>query len=107
MKIISVILSFYVLLLAAQPCCTGNNCGEDEAEAETEQLSDTAPFQEEDGCMDCSPFFSCGACVGFTFSTTTFSLATLVDIDTNQPFPIVPSFFSEFHHTIWQPPKHS
>jgi hypothetical protein len=70
MKIVCFILSIYVLVLSTVPCCSDDNCID---ETKTEQ-ADKHPQKEHQGCEgSCSPFLTCGTCVGFTFSNFTIS----------------------------------
>lgn len=104
MKIFCFILSIYVLVLSTVPCCSDDNCID---ETKTEQ-SDKHSQDEHQGCNgSCSPFFTCGTCVGFTFSNTTltFELSKVFFENTL----LVPSyknlFVDDFISKIWQPPK--
>lgn len=103
MKIFCFILSIYVLVLSTVPCCSDDNCID---ETKTEQ-TDKHSQDEHQGCGTCSPFFTCGTCVGFTFTNTSltfepskifFKSALLIPSYENH-------FANDFISKIWQPPK--
>lgn len=98
-RILGYILTFYILLLAAVPCCIIDECPDDK----TEQ---TNQHDTSDGdCGNCSPFFSCESCAAATvvYEPFNFELMALSDkpafITYLQPF-IPPTLFD-----FWQPPK--
>jgi len=100
MKLWSVILSFYILLLTNFPCEEFENCKSDV------EVSKNTPSASSDFDNECSPFFSCSTCSGFIF-TAPFSLTP--------PFPVFETritFLNYDQHilfkhanSIWQPPK--
>ncbi|MEO9894317.1 DUF6660 family protein [Aurantibacter sp.] len=108
MKYISFLLAIYILALAIRPCCEDSNCTEDDS-YQTTQVTDNHFNQDNDENKEhkgiCSPFYACGNCVGFTFTTVNFSLTPDEVLSTNLVSIYNPSFFSEFHIAIWQPPK--
>lgn len=99
MKVIAFILSAYLLFLFAVPCCTFDNCAEDKIALQSDHE------EGDDDCGNCSPFFTCTGCSGFT-----------VTIENNNP-DVIPSFcdrqytgyilspISDVHYDFWQPPK--
>jgi hypothetical protein len=100
-KVIAFILSGYLIILSAVPCCLFDNCPEDK----TEQ---SANHNEGDGdCGNCSPFFSCSGCGGFGFTVELLNFQpALVAVDKiitgyiESPVPDLPSDF-------WQPPRYA
>lgn len=103
MKIFCFILSIYVLVLSTVPCCSDDNCID---ETKTEQ-TDKHSKDEHQGCGTCSPFLTCGTCVGFTFTNASltfepskifFKSALLIPSYENH-------FANDFISKIWQPPK--
>ncbi len=101
-KTIGFIFSVYFLLLSANPCCLEDACAD---EIKPAQAGHCSQDQDEDDCNSCSPFFTCGACSGFVFSTAglvlkelTLSKANLVNVYKTQ-------FIDDFVARIWQPPK--
>jgi hypothetical protein len=96
-KIASLILSLVVLLLSITPCCSEDRCDD-------EKLSETTEGHTEEFSV-CSPFLTCGTCVGFTFQNEAYKFKTVpVNIRKHQ----IPN--SEFYidcqdSKIWQPPK--
>ncbi|HEX8577358.1 MAG TPA: DUF6660 family protein [Flavobacterium sp.] len=100
MKLWSVILSFYILLLTNFPCGAFEDC------KSAVEVSKNTPSESSDFDKECSPFFSCSTCSGFIF-TVSFSLLP--------PFPVVETRVIFLHYdqhilfkhsnSIWQPPK--
>ncbi|HEY1056172.1 MAG TPA: hypothetical protein VGE24_13595, partial [Emticicia sp.] len=71
----------------------------------TEQ-SDT--HHDDHECSNCSPFMTCGSCIGFTFHAFESILFTrIVSIikDSAIVFFVVPDALSDFFSKIWQPPR--
>ncbi|AWG20080.1 hypothetical protein FFWV33_00365 [Flavobacterium faecale] len=102
MKIIALLLAFFILALSSQGCCDDDNCEKEGLLTHTEQK------QHKDNCDNsCSPFFSCGTCVGFTFPNPTFYLLEqqFTLIETNLVSTFIPQLRSQFNAAIWQPPK--
>lgn len=100
-KSISFIIAVYVLLLATVPCYLEDKCLKQSNHTEQSQGD-----QDEQGCSDCcSPFLSCGTCSGFTFPVLSFSLKASIIISKKNISVYDQSFISEFHSSIWQPPK--
>lgn len=93
----------YVLLLAVKPCCTDDACIP-LLPAKSGQLSKATKGPEP--CSDCSPFFSCGQCVGFVVAKhVTYSLATVTErLVTSRPRYLAPHVY-EVSQRIWQPPQ--
>jgi hypothetical protein len=98
------LLSLFVLLVSAAPCCS-DDCGPGEDPvAQTNQPGDSHP--ENDDGKTCSPFLTCGSCSGFikplpapTFQIEIMGYQTeLVDAYHFSFYPLVSSSF-------WQPPK--
>jgi len=98
-KVIGLILSFYLILLAAVPCCIIDNCPDDK----TEQ---TASHENgDDDCGSCSPFFSCEGCTAATiayqpaiFELISFSNSLVYTFHQAKPLPQV-------EYDFWQPPR--
>jgi hypothetical protein len=101
-KIVSLILAFFILALSSQGCCDDDNCEEEGSLAQTEQK------HHNDNCDGaCSPFFSCGTCIGFTFPNTAFYIPeNNIDlIEASLVSTYIPQLRSQFNPAIWQPPK--
>jgi hypothetical protein len=104
MKVVSFILSIFILILSVTVYSTNDNCNDD---VKTEQTSNHHTSQENHNhCSDnCSPFLICNTCLGF--------------INNAQFINIEPSFFlieekhsafnsnriTTFCTSFWQPPK--
>jgi len=104
-KLIALFLSIIVLTLTLVPCCA---LAEDEAHIHQtiqKEVDHHCAENEDSCCKDCSPFYVCGTCIGFTF--TGFSAFTFA-----VPFKAVQHnmFYLSVElplisTPIWQPPK--
>lgn len=64
MKLISIFLASIILSLTAIPCCgEESNCQEEFHSCADEE---NKAAESEDDDPPCSPFYSCGACTGFS-----------------------------------------
>ncbi|WP_317168203.1 DUF6660 family protein [Pontibacter pamirensis] len=99
MKILTIICALLVVTLSVMPCCLTDNC------ASEEMMTEQADSHEKDTDA-CSPFYSCSTCIGFTVSD--FSVAPVTPLLSHSGHHFATyrqSFFTQFHHAIWQPPK--
>ncbi|MBD0725269.1 hypothetical protein B6A10_08760 [Flavobacterium sp. L1I52] len=105
MKLFVTILSFVVLLLSTVPCSTYSshdhcttekNCSE-----ESQQCGNECNGK-------CSPFYTCGSCMGFTNDLTITFLTDnhfVILNEISQPVWYNQNAVSYFISNIWQPPK--
>ncbi|MDI3319702.1 DUF6660 family protein [Pinibacter soli] len=102
MKWFVYILSFYVLLLSAVPCCADDDCcaNEQNTSVQTNHSKETSKPS-----APCSPFFACAACNGVIIPQVfRFSVVEQHEV-------VVYKFFyhdnlvSRNLPSIWQPPK--
>ena len=93
MKITGIIFSILILTLSAIPCCLDSCTDEEPVEQQT------------DSERNCSPFLSCGNCVGFVLQENLPKISLYIQPSVSEiEFP-EQRFFSEYSETIWQPPK--
>lgn len=101
MKISSILFSLLILFLSLRPCCTARCCEDDVCTIEMKNN----PNHSTEDTNPCSPFFSCGNCLGFTFLSSVFMLIPEA-LELNSIYlnyhSVLKSKPSEF---IWQPPK--
>ncbi|NOT52010.1 MAG: hypothetical protein HOP10_12120 [Chitinophagaceae bacterium] len=99
MKLLSYILAFYLILLAAVPCCAIDNCPDDK----TEQTASHENGDED--CGTCSPFFSCEGCAtaSIAFEPVQFDFATTISSSVYTQYQ--QSSLLEADLDFWQPPK--
>lgn len=100
MKILTFILSFYVLVLTAIPCV---DVPKDNSVNKYELANTSSDHHENDTDL-CSPFCTCVCCVSpiLNNSTIQFTYAFIAQkliVENNN------SFVSSLFITIWQPPK--
>jgi hypothetical protein len=105
MKICGYILAFYIILLAAVPCCAIDNCADDKTDlsAVAEQTGNHS--QGDDDCGNCSPFFSCEGCATATIACqpVRFEFAPIFTPSVYTVYQ--PSSLQEADLDFWQPPK--
>jgi hypothetical protein len=97
------ILSVYVIVLSTRPCCSDNDCqGKIAAKKE---LSDKSPAKEKE-CPGCSPFFTCGTCVGFIVSKPlTINSPVIPENHTEYNTAYQQPYIEKVALSIWLPPK--
>lgn len=99
MKFAGYILAFYLILLAAVPCCAIDNCKDDKTEHTANH------DQEDDDCGSCSPFFNCEGCATATIVYQPvqfdFTITELSPVYTQYQQTLLPEADIDF----WQPPK--
>lgn len=105
MKIIALFLSVIVLILTLVPCCALEGNDGHEHQTVQKEIDHQCTEKDDNCCKDCSPFYVCGTCIGFTF--TGFSAFVFI-----VPFkPILhntvylPVELPLVSTPIWQPPK--
>ena len=99
MKVIAFILAAYLLLLIATPCCVFDNCPE-------EKIGQNINYENKDGdCSNCSPFFTCTGCAGFTLTIATINNGVISFFSDNNYAVYILSFTPEVHYDFWQPPR--
>jgi len=102
-KLLCLILAVYIIVLSTRPCCSDNDC-QGKIAAKKER-ADKSPAKEKE-CPGCSPFFTCGSCVGFVISKPLILDLKLfaespakIYADYNQPY------VQQVSLSIWQPPQ--
>lgn len=106
MKFWAMLLSMYVMLLAALPCCAFDNCPDDKAV--TEQSHEAGHEKgDEDGCGTCSPFFNCNTCSSCFIAPVVTDFISAVDGVTASVFNshYTSAIPESLAGNIWQPPK--
>jgi len=104
MKVMVSILSFIVVILSTLPCYAYDN----EVKHQIEKQCDDHSRKCDDTCNgNCSPFYSCGTCIGFVFNFTSSLLIIKPIPNTTSELPVSYNspFHSDFFCKIWQPPK--
>jgi hypothetical protein len=102
MKFLTIILSFYLLLLTAIPCI---DTSVDNTLNKTELSQENQDNHQHNDSDLCSPFCACNCC-----ATSVIFQQYLVQINyfsyiEKQYFPVSSGFFSVRLASIWQPPK--
>jgi hypothetical protein len=102
-KLLYILLSFVVLILAARPCCNDKDCISSNTTIQTPDDHSTSSEKE---CQGCSPFFSCGTCSGFVIAQ---SIDHKISVDTGLHLEHVSMYRQPFtenvDRSIWQPPQ--
>ena len=99
MKVFAFILSAYLLFLFAIPCCTFDNCADDNLALQSDHEED------ERDCGSCSPFFTCTGCSGFTVILENNNLEVISTFHNRQYAGFILSSIPDVHYDFWQPPK--
>ncbi|RYE27036.1 MAG: TonB-dependent receptor [Sphingobacteriaceae bacterium] len=103
MKFLCLLFSFYVVLLSVKPCCADREC--QEKSSLKKELAGKTPSKEKE-CQGCSPFFSCGSCVGFIIAKPiTHTLAFVAENTVRSYAPYEQPNLKEISLAIWQPPQ--
>jgi hypothetical protein len=96
-KLLTLLLSLFVLTLSSVPCCALENSEADHPIHENSQ-------NEDDCGQACSPFYTCGTCVGFTPHYPDELFADyLRPIQHHSIYP--PFELPQTAGSIWQPPQ--
>jgi hypothetical protein len=102
-KLLCFILSIYVILLSTKPCCTDNDCQGKEL-IKREQVG-KMPTKEKE-CPGCSPFFTCGTCIGFIITKPfKLDLELVTEPRIKQYACYQQLFIQQVYLSIWQPPQ--
>ena len=99
MKVFAFILSAYLVFLFAIPCCTFDNCPEDQT------VQEASHEKGDDDCGSCSPFFTCTGCSGFTVSFEITDLEIAPAFSGQQFAGYILRSIPDVHYDFWQPPK--
>jgi hypothetical protein len=94
-----------VLTLTITPCCALEEHQAHTESREKKEPSHNCPEKNDDCCKDCSPFYVCGTCAGFTFSgysLITFTTYLKPEIHRSTYLMIE---LRQVLTSIWQPPK--
>ena len=103
-KFLALLLSVIVLTLTTVPCCALED-NEAHSHQFSEEKHDKCPEKDDDCCKDCSPFYVCGTCVGFTISNLPV-LTFVIHLKPLQHNNIyIPVELPQMSYAIWQPPK--
>jgi hypothetical protein len=103
-KFLVVFLSKVVLALSLMPCCALKK-GETHVEEIVHKKDNPCDKDADDHCNDCSPFYACGACVGFA---TVINPILAFDLHIKLGHHTTPYVQNEvlfIGSSIWQPPK--
>ncbi len=105
MKTLCLLLSLYVFSLSVVPCCSDDNCNDEIiTEKNVNNHSQENPSEEGD-CNACSPFLTCGTCIGFVFTNLQIDIYEIPILENQFVAIYKPQFSDNFFEKIWQPPK--
>ena len=102
MRLFTLILSFYVIVLTAIPCIdtTVNVVLQN-----TELSHQTKDCDHNNDTDRCSPFCTCNCCATSVIFQDYLVQLNCFPFSEKQYFPVSSGFFSDPLATIWQPPK--
>jgi hypothetical protein len=102
MKLLCLLFALFVLVFSARPCCADRDC---DGSSDQQQQHAHHPVREKE-CPGCSPFFSCGSCVGFIASKPTFlSIERTFETPERTYVSYVYPGLKEVTIAVWQPPQ--
>jgi hypothetical protein len=103
-KVFSFILSAYILFLNTVPCCAIDNCND-----ELVSTGQVANHEKDDknNCGNCSPFFTCAGCVGFSILVRSIHFESVQFSSENKFAGYILSPIPDVHYDFWQPPRFS
>jgi hypothetical protein len=109
MKIFSVILSIYILVLACLPCGDVNDCNKVSYETQY-SFSRMNHTEHKEDTETCSPFCTCACCrmnIAFPFYLPALTIENESSFYTQKAIIVYKneSPLSNFYGNIWQPPK--
>jgi len=95
-------LTFFLLLITLSgtfyPCCLTDNCNEDDLASSQKKNN-----KQDDG--NCSPFFACASCTGFTITSKPVEIIQpVIEIQIPTESFIVFNLTS-YTASFWQPPR--
>ncbi|WP_394800276.1 DUF6660 family protein [Mucilaginibacter daejeonensis] len=103
MKVVCLILAFFVLILSGRPCCADREC---ETKSKVTKSVNDHQTRKERECEGCSPFFSCGSCVGFIISKPVIHQLEFIAEQPQQNYaPYCQPDPKTVSLAIWQPPQ--
>lgn len=97
-------MSIIVLTLTITPCCSMGGTESYEHETVHKDKHECGE-QDDDCCKDCSPFYVCGTCIGFTFNTQRPINFTVVVRPVKHDTAYILTELPLNPLSIWQPPK--
>ncbi len=101
MKTLVILLGMTCFLVSVYPCCIIDECENDSVEVKNQNK------QESNECESCSPFISCGVCVGFVQNHLKQSVPNiLLPVKLENSFAFYFNYLgTEYAEQLWQPPK--
>jgi hypothetical protein len=102
MKAAAYILTFYLFLLSVIPCCTFDECPDDQPQ--TSQSKDHQPGDQDD-CGSCSPFFNCERCIAVIIDVPASSITVAAPTSQRVYTEFVSQQIPDIHYDFWQPPR--
>jgi len=104
-KTLYFLFSFYILFLAAAPCCSESECLT--SQIQKKEIPGKSSSKDQ-GCEGCSPFVTCASCPGFIVNTFLTGEPVLVNTIAQSAYnPYVQPVNIEITIAFWQPPKSS
>jgi len=89
-------------MLSAKPCCADSDC---RVTLSLKENHTKTPSKEKE-CPGCSPFFTCGTCVGFVVNQPLSIQLPIVAVDDVQHGNVYQQpNIEKVALSIWQPPK--
>jgi hypothetical protein len=99
LKFIAFILALFVLSCSSIPCCAMDTYNSGIAK-------EKHPQEKDNDCNgNCSPFFACGTCSGFSADVQEFRIKPVLAMERASYSDFYICSHSEYFPYYWQPPK--
>ncbi len=98
-KVLAVFLSLFVVFLSTTPCCAV------ETDEDVLLMEQYDSCMNDDFCQTCSPFYTCGACAGFTLVEYSGELLAIYSRPVQHFSGCLPFSLPMTTASIWQPPQ--
>ena len=82
-----------------------NCCGFDDCPSDKTEQANNHDSGDDDGCGNCSPFFSCGGCLFVTVKAESISFSTFNLLQSKSYTDFIQPYFPRVDYDFWQPPK--
>jgi len=86
------------------PCCALEE-REVHIQKNDQKENHECPESEDNCCKECSPFYVCGTCIGFTFTNQPILAFTIQVKPVQHNTAYIPVELPTIPAVIWQPPK--
>ncbi|MGY0035670.1 hypothetical protein [Pedobacter sp. NJ-S-72] len=94
-----------MLALTTVPCCALEKVDSDSHQVSPKAEEHKCAENDDNCCKDCSPFYVCGTCVGFTINSNLAPTFTVYLRSVKHESVYLTVELPQILSVIWQPPK--